>query len=160
MNFDASISIGDVLQLMGATMAVLTAVIMLVGSRVFVGRKEFRTNWRTLTEHIDEKNAEVRTAMQTDLGGMSNRITRELGGLEKQADERHTRVCDDLKRMELSIVAALGEARKANDNAVSALRAGERAELKAENTDKNVETARERQDRQIEALQNRRRETA
>ncbi|MGE4191685.1 MAG: hypothetical protein AB7G12_17505 [Thermoanaerobaculia bacterium] len=145
------------LQLVGFGGIVFSLGVTALGSKLFVGRKEMKTNWTTLTKHIDEQNAEVRTAMQTELGSMGNRITRDLGGLEKQADERYRRSCDDMKRMESMILNALTEAKAANQNATLALRSGERAELVAGNAEKNTEAAASRQDRQIEALQNRQR---
>ncbi len=157
MSFDSTVTIGDMLQLVGFGGIVFSLGVTALGSKLFVGRKEMKTNWTTLTKHIDEQNAEVRTAMQTELGSMGNRITRDLGGLEKQADERYRRSCDDMKRMESMILNALTEAKAANQNATLALRSGERAELVAGNAEKNTEAAASRQDRQIEALQNRQR---
>lgn len=148
MNFDATVTIGDVLQILGVVFAILTGIVTLVGSRIFVLRRDF-----------EKLAAAVRQSVQDTVGPMALRLERDFATSERHAEERHTRATKDFERIERQVVEALTVARAASDSAIVAIRAGERAELTAANAKEHAAEAAARAERQIESLNERRRST-
>lgn len=155
MNFDATVTLGNVVAAGVALTAVFSALVFYFGQRFFPTKPELDAIQKHVDEkiqHVDEQLVAVRTDVETAVRGMENLITKEIRNLTDISKERHDRQCGDFIRLETAVTTALGDVREARDTAREA-----RAE--SANTKETMNAGIHRIEQAVERLANRPRRT-
>lgn len=147
MNFDATVTVGNVVAVGAVLVSMLGVFIWYVGSNYFPSKGEVRA----LRKHVDEQVVLVRTDVETAVRKMENLMTKEIKQLNEISKERYDRQCSDFARLEATIVGALGDVREARDTARD-------AQNDAKNTKEMMNSGIERIEQSIQSLHARRRE--
>lgn len=113
MLFDATVTVGNVLVICGALVALLGGFIWYVGSNYFPSKAEMKA----LRAHVDARLAETRTDVESAVRKMENLITVEIKRFTDISKERYDRQVADFARLESTVIGALGDVREARDTA-------------------------------------------
>lgn len=146
LNFDATVTVGNVIAAGVALTAVFSALVWYFGSRFFPSKGEMVG----LREHVDEQIAAARTDVETAVRGMENMITKEVKQLNEHGRERHEQTCRDFARLEGMLTSSIADVRQARDTAID-------ARAVAGNTKETLDKAVDRIERSVESLLNRQR---
>lgn len=144
MSFDATVTVGDVLTMMGALCILFSVAIWVVGGKYFPTKTEAAELWK----RVDQAMAATRTSVETAVGGMQNLLDEELARLRETEKERYERQCTDFARLERSLEGALADVREARDLSKA-------ADTRSLNTEKTMDAGIHRIERALEGLANR-----
>lgn len=147
MDFDATVTIGNVLTIVGLSFAVLSAIIWMVGSKYFPSKQDFQQ----LREHVAAQVVGTRTDVETAVRKMEVHLDKEIRTLTEVAKERFERQCADWSRLEAKLDAAVTDVREARDRA-------READHRSVNTEKTMDAGITRLERAVETLLSRKRE--
>lgn len=123
VTFDATVTVGDVLTMIGGAYVLLGLLIFALGSKWFPSKK-----------HVDETMAATRQDVQNVVGSLQLTVTQTSARLER------------------AITECTSEARNANKEATEARHLADKAQLKAEQSEKTLDSAIARVERLVEGL--------
>lgn len=144
MEFDATVTVGDVLTMMAALFALFSVAIWVVGGKYFPTKAEAADLWK----RVDQAMAATRTSVETAVGGMQNLLDEELARLRDTEKERYERQCTDFERLEKAMHEVTADVREARDLARA-------ADARSLGTEKTMDAGIVRIERAVEALANR-----
>lgn len=151
MKLDATVTVGDLLTMGAALLALVSILVWYVGSKHFPDKAEMAA----LKEHVDGQVAVTRQDVNSAVGRMEVLITSQVKLLSEQGQERHTKLCEDMRRLEHTIGGAVEDGREARDTARDARWQADLAKQMAEQLQKTLEAGITRMEQLVQALLNR-----
>lgn len=111
MSLDATVTIGDLVVIGSAFLALVSALVWYFGQRHFPTKSEVKQ----LRDHVDAQVAATRQDVTSAVGRIELFVTREIRGLTEIMNERHAALCDDIERVEKVVESTVVDAREARD---------------------------------------------